>query len=154
MAIMEILADLTETERNKLVFWLVVLLFVVIAGFTIIMLLRRYIQEPLGSESQDAGFSLSELRAMRDRGEISPEEYEHTRARVIAAAKKVLTKKSGKPDRLSSRGLEAPASLMIPKKSRKRILPPPPQAPPHRRRPGRMNYRDHNRMFIPRQAAH
>jgi hypothetical protein len=35
----------------------------------------------------DTGFSLSDLRAMRDRGEITPEEYEQTRARVIAKVK-------------------------------------------------------------------
>ncbi len=132
MAIMEILADLTEGERNKLIFWLVVLLAVVIAGFTIIMLLRRYIQEPLGSESQDAGFSLSELRAMRDRGEISPEEYEHTRARVIAAAKKLLTKKSPRPDRLSNR-LDAQLphdAPEIPPQMNPPSPPPPPPLPP------------------------
>ncbi len=68
-------------------FWGAVLIGLVTVGSVIIMFLRRRLKAG-ASPVQGAGFSLSELRAMRDRGEITPEEYEQTRTRVIAAVKK------------------------------------------------------------------
>lgn len=81
------------TNQQSAIFWLAVILVVVIVGFFLIMLMRRWLKEPLVA-SQDTGFSLSELRAMRDRGEITPEEYELTRSRVIAKTKENADKKS------------------------------------------------------------
>jgi hypothetical protein len=67
--------------------WGAILIGVVVVGSVVIMLLRRRMNA--GSSSvQEGGFSLSELRAMRDRGEITSEEYEQTRANVIAKVKK------------------------------------------------------------------
>ena len=43
--------------------------------------------EGLADAPVGATASLSELRAMRDRGEITPEEYERTRTHVIAKVK-------------------------------------------------------------------
>jgi hypothetical protein len=81
------LAEITEAERNSLYLWLGILTGVVLLGFGAILLMRRYLWSGKESPTEDAGFSLSELRAMRDRGEITPEEYEQTRALVIAKVK-------------------------------------------------------------------
>jgi len=67
--------------------WGFVLIAAVVVGWIFIMILRRRLREPDAGVSDDAGFSLSQLRAMRDRGEITSEEYEQTRSRVIAKVK-------------------------------------------------------------------
>jgi hypothetical protein len=72
--------------------WGGILIGVVVVGSVFIMLLRRRMNAG-HSSAQDAGFSLSDLRAMRDRGEITSDEYEQTRARVIAKVKSLAEKK-------------------------------------------------------------
>jgi uncharacterized membrane protein len=67
--------------------WGAILIGIVFVGSLFIMLLRRRLKDPALSTGADAGFSLSDLREMRDRGEITIEEYEQTRARVIAKVK-------------------------------------------------------------------
>jgi hypothetical protein len=66
--------------------WGGILILVVLFGAMFIMLLRRRLNR-VAAPPQDAGFSLADLRAMRDRGEITPAEYERTRANVIAKVK-------------------------------------------------------------------
>lgn len=79
--------DLTPSQQQGLLLWGIILMAVVVAGSFVIMMIRRMLRNQDATPSVDAGFSLSELRAMRDRGEITPEEYEQTRARVIAKVK-------------------------------------------------------------------
>jgi hypothetical protein len=97
-----ILADLSEKDRSSLLVWLGVLLGVVVVGFGAILLLRRYLRDPSTSGTGNVGFSLSELRLMRDRGEITSEEYERTRAMVIAKVKaasaRAEERKGGAPE--------------------------------------------------------
>ena len=53
------------------------------------------------------GFSLAELREMRDRGEITPEEYEQTRKRIIEKVKaKVNEPRKAKPPKVDQEGEE------------------------------------------------
>ena len=78
--------------------WGGLLIVLIIIGGTVIMIIRRRLRDAAANSAADAGFSLSDLRAMRDRGEITPEEYEQTRARVIAKVKgKPLPQKDGPP---------------------------------------------------------
>lgn len=89
------LSSMSEAGQRKLLIWLSVLMAVVIVGGFGLMWLRRKIHQlhDSGASSEsDAGFSLSSLRDMRDRGEITPEEYEVTRARVIARVKAAADK--------------------------------------------------------------
>jgi hypothetical protein len=83
-----ILADLTPQNRNNLLTALAILmLLVVVGGFAILMVRRRLNAEDDPASSESVGFSLSDLRAMRDRGEITAQEYEITKARVIDKVK-------------------------------------------------------------------
>ncbi len=64
--------------------WLVLLLVLSVAGVGLVFYLRkRLFADDAGGEP--AGL-FADLRAMRDRGEITEEEYERTRAVVIARA--------------------------------------------------------------------
>jgi Short C-terminal domain len=88
------LLDLTPESRTTLFEQLAILIIIVVVGGIFIMMLRRKLTAQNVDEG-DQGFSLSDLRKMRDRGEITPEEYEATRARVITSVKASFDKKPG-----------------------------------------------------------
>ena len=87
MAIHILSEGLTSGQQYTVIFWCVVITLVTLAGFGIIAYIKRHMYARAQQGKYDTGFSLSDLRAMRDRGEITPEEYEQTRARVIAKVK-------------------------------------------------------------------
>jgi hypothetical protein len=91
---------LQPQHQQDLMFWGFVLIGVVIVGAFGIMLIKRWLKNQEGAPTEDAGFSLSELRAMRDRGEITPEEYEQTRSRVISKVKAMTNSPRGKKEPL------------------------------------------------------
>lgn len=94
IALVHVLAQATQAgpaaspgdTRMKLFYELAILMAIVIVGGVFLLIMRRKLTTPM-SAGQDVGFSLSSLREMRDRGEITPEEYEATRAKVIAKTK-------------------------------------------------------------------
>jgi hypothetical protein len=91
MSLLCTLADLTPDNRNKLLIALAILMaLVIVGGFGILLIRRRLNNEEDADASASVGFSLSELRAMRDRGELTAEEYEITKARVIDKVKSSL----------------------------------------------------------------
>lgn len=77
----------TPSKQFPVMEWCGILALVVLVGSFVIMLIRRQYLKSTKNEAHDPGFSLSGLREMRDRGEITPEEYEAMRARVIAKVK-------------------------------------------------------------------
>jgi len=79
--------QLTPAQQHSVIFWCVVMILITLAGFGIIVYIKRRMNAHAQQAKYDTGFSLSDLRDMRDRGEITPEEYEQTRARVIAKVK-------------------------------------------------------------------
>ena|GEM_PF-3345562 len=82
--------DFTPEERVRLLIWLAVLMVIVIAGFVGIRLFRRMLRDHGTSNKADTGFSLAALREMRDNGEITPEEYERARVKIVAKVKETL----------------------------------------------------------------
>jgi len=97
---MMMLAEITPEEQQQMLIWGGVIMLVAIMGCGAIMVLKRRLSET-GEEDHVPGFSLSELRAMRDRGEITSAEYEQTKARVIAKVKaKADQPRKPKPPRL------------------------------------------------------
>jgi hypothetical protein len=87
MAIVTLAEDVPASLQHTVIFWCVTIILVTLAGFGLIAYIKRYMMARAAQGKYDTGFSLSDLRAMRDRGEITPEEYEQTRARVIAKVK-------------------------------------------------------------------
>ncbi|HUO08515.1 MAG TPA: SHOCT domain-containing protein [Phycisphaerae bacterium] len=89
------LADLTPENRTTLLEALAILLVLVVVGGFGIMMIRRRLNANDEPEAS-AGFSLAELREMRDRGEITSEEYEITKRRVIDKVKSNLASREKK----------------------------------------------------------
>jgi hypothetical protein len=91
-------AEFTPQERNQILLALSILMALVIVGGIGLMLLRRKLhQTEVSGSSADAGFSLSSLREMRDRGELTPDEYERARAKVVAKVKSAVNEPKKKP---------------------------------------------------------
>ena len=96
MGMFQVLAIQLEAAQSTTIFWCSVILAVSVVGFLGIMVFKR-IWRRNEAPSESAGFSLSDLREMRDRGEITPEEYEQTRANVIAKVKQRAAQSKPKP---------------------------------------------------------
>lgn len=66
---------------NAIMPWLLVLLAIVVTGWIILVILRR---SSRGSGSlQDDGFTLGQLRRMHEQGELTDEEFEHSRIVIL-----------------------------------------------------------------------
>jgi hypothetical protein len=65
--------------------WLTVMLLIVVVAGVGILLFRRQVIGKQAKGAVQAG-ALDELRAMRDRGEVSPEEFDDLRSRIVARA--------------------------------------------------------------------
>jgi hypothetical protein len=100
MLMQEIFDPSRQEAQRRLLIWLSLLMGVVIVGGLFLLLLRRKLHqhEHTGTADADTGFSLASLREMRDRGELTPEEYESTRARVIAKVKAAADKPAPEKD--------------------------------------------------------
>ena len=75
------------TEGNLLVTllpWLGLLVLLVLVGGAVAILIRRRMAI---DERPTIGFTLGDLRAMRDRGEISEEEFEQAREKMVRAVR-------------------------------------------------------------------
>ncbi|MBX3355906.1 MAG: SHOCT domain-containing protein [Phycisphaeraceae bacterium] len=66
----------------------VVIILVAIAGGVIMMISRRKIDS--AAAAGPVGFTLADLKELRDRGELSEEEFERARQEVIARARKAF----------------------------------------------------------------
>lgn len=90
----------TPEDRMKLLVALAILLGLVIVGGVVILMIRRRITagDDDTSGTVNAGFSLADLRDMVDRGEMTKEEYEKTRQRIISKVRQGATE-AKKPKR-------------------------------------------------------
>jgi uncharacterized membrane protein len=77
------LATTVVVFDSRLVLLLVFMGVIALAGFLLLVYVKKRVVGDFESK-QDGGTLFSDLRAMRDRGEISDDEYERTRAVIIA----------------------------------------------------------------------
>jgi hypothetical protein len=90
-----ILLDSTADAFDVIVACGVVIVVLVIAGGGV-MLMRRWLKSDDHSPAA-TGFSLTDLRQLRDSGQMSAEEYERARGKLSAAA--LRDRPPGKPGR-------------------------------------------------------
>lgn len=84
-------------SAGQAVVWIAVLIVVVIAAGIGVMVLRRRFLGSDRSPAGDPGSLLESLRAMRDSGEMSTDEFEQARAALLhkATGKPVTRRKAG-----------------------------------------------------------
>ena len=73
------------SSAGSIMFWSIVLVVVLILGLVVVMYVRRQITEP--DAPSHIGFTLSDLRQMHKRGQMTDEEFEKAKAKIIGAAK-------------------------------------------------------------------
>ncbi len=81
-----ILADAANESRMSIILWGSVLIGVITIGGAIVMAYRAKFmskEEP----KEEIGFGLSELKALRDQGEMTIQEYEAARDKIAAKTK-------------------------------------------------------------------
>lgn len=81
-----------RTAFMQMLPWLIGLLVIVILGGAALVIVRNRLKAS-ETASPDTGFTLADLRALRDRGEISEQEYHVARNKIVTSVKKSLQPK-------------------------------------------------------------
>jgi len=74
-------------EIRSVYVWGAILIGVVLIAFFAYSYFKRWMNDT--GDTENHGFTLSDLRKLRDQGKISAQEFEQTRANMLAAAKKM-----------------------------------------------------------------
>ena len=77
-------------------------LLVVVAVVAIILAMwvrRRMLGEPSAREESIGGFTLGDLRRMRDEGKLTRKEYEESRRRIVEGAQRALAREAAQGGR-------------------------------------------------------
>lgn len=103
-------------DTTRVLIWIGVLIAVALAGGAIAMLVRSRLLSP--DDDADGGTLLEQLQKMRDRGEISDEEFRATRRTMIERAEQRRAQKDDDdappPARMPKRAIADDGSLRAP----------------------------------------
>jgi len=76
----------------SVVIWSLVLVAVVFVGYVLVAWVRRRVRQ--SDQPETVGFSLADLRRLHREGQLSDEEYERARSKLLAALKRQEEKKT------------------------------------------------------------
>src|SRR4051794_14885913 len=96
----------------SIVFWSAITIGLCVALFWVVSLVRKRIREEPASEGPATGFTLSDLRQLHKAGQMTDEEFERAKAKIVAAGK------------------QKAAQVQKPLAGRRQPPPPPPSSPP------------------------
>jgi uncharacterized membrane protein len=82
--------NLASGETSILI-WSLVLMGLVIAGFVLVSWVRNKLREP--DDAASGGFTLGDLRDMHRKGQLSDEEFERAKQRLIGVLRQSPPKK-------------------------------------------------------------
>jgi hypothetical protein len=75
------------TQLSQVLMWVLLLIVAFVVLLWLAMWFRRqFLGGPKGIGREPAGFSITDLRRLRDQGKITAEEYERTRERLVHSA--------------------------------------------------------------------
>lgn len=80
-----LIAASTEESYSRVVLWSVVLIGALLAGFALVAWMKRRLNQP--DEQVSPGFSLADLRDLHRKGQLSTEEYDRARSKLVASIK-------------------------------------------------------------------
>lgn len=84
---------LAETNPVPVIIWCVALLLVLIVGLVFAVRIKRRFTAEDDAPPVASGFTLSDLRQMHKLGQLSDDEFERAKEKVVAAAKKAAERK-------------------------------------------------------------
>lgn len=79
----------------EILVWVAILLGVVLSGSLVILTLRKKVFAPSDVES-DPGTLMEQMRRMESRGEISTEEFDRVRRKLVEKAAETKPKRDGR----------------------------------------------------------
>ena len=91
-----------ERDYTRIFVWSLALLGVLAVGLLVVSKVKRRLQEPDAPVS--AGFTLSDLRQLHKSGQMTDEEFERAKAKVVEAAKKAAERDAKPPLAARARG--------------------------------------------------
>ena len=74
-------------QASRAVGWSLVLIALIVVAFLAVMQLRKWLQSDDGEAAPSIGFTLGDLRQLHKEGEMTDEEFERARAKMMAGAK-------------------------------------------------------------------
>jgi Short C-terminal domain len=75
--------------------WLLAILVILIVGMYVAVYVKKRLKEP--DEPTGPGFTLSDLRQLHKSGQMSDEEFERAKAKIVVAAKTAALREPAKP---------------------------------------------------------
>jgi hydrogenase maturation factor HypE len=81
-----------DGSMQRLVVWSLAVVAVFTVGLVLVARVKKRMQADAEQEEVSAGFTLSDLRRMHKAGEVSNEEFEKAKARVIDAARRAAAR--------------------------------------------------------------
>jgi hypothetical protein len=91
-----------DRDYTRIFIWSLALLGVVAVGLVVVSKVKRRLQDPDAPVS--LGFTLSDLRQLHKNGQMSDEEFERAKAKVVEAAKKAAERDAKPPLAARARG--------------------------------------------------
>ena len=72
----------------SVIWWALVMFGLILLGFYAVVRIKRWVTKP--DDGPAAGFTLSDLRALHRKGQISAEEFEKAKTAIVAAAQRAI----------------------------------------------------------------
>ena len=83
-----VLAADDEAGVGGVILWSIVLFLLLIVGFWAVTRLKRRMADTGTQPGAEAGFTLSDLRRLHREGQMSDEEFERAKAKIVEAARR------------------------------------------------------------------
>lgn len=83
---------LAQSGSGSVLGWSLLLVILLMVMFFGMAMLRKWIKKDDGEEASKAGFTLGDLRRMRDEGQMTEEEFERARTQMIAATQRAAAR--------------------------------------------------------------
>jgi hypothetical protein len=81
---------------SAIIVWSLILICLIIVGMAVALQVKKKVTETGGASDGGGGFSLSDLRKMVKEGNLTPEEFEKARTKVVEAAKRASERQKPK----------------------------------------------------------
>ena len=96
------LAEFTYTpshrDSSSVIIWSCVMIVVIVVGFAIVLRVRKGLSEEEPPSGPSTGFTLSDLRKLHRDGQMSDEEFERAKTKIVAAARKAAERDAPAPE--------------------------------------------------------
>ena len=84
--------DPEASDYGTIIMWSLLLIGLIVAGWVTVLQIKRRLQRP--DVTAGAGFSLSDLRQLHKSGQMSDEEFERAKAKVVDAARRATAREA------------------------------------------------------------